>query len=233
VAEHRALFEALSLTVVSPSQPTMDLWLARSDVAHAGIVVLPHARLVDRGPAPKVPKDRPFRLAFAGMPVAHKGWEVFRDLVQKHGDDPRYEFLHLGGRTPGGLALTFHKVVVTDHAPRAMQDAVERFEVDAVLIWPLCRETFSFTAYEAVAGGAAVITGPDSGNVAAFVEGSGHGRVLPDETALGEAMASGDITELARAVRAPRLFDLAFSGLTVDLLGAGSAGSAGKRRGRR
>jgi hypothetical protein len=232
LGEHRALFEALSLTVVSPSQPTLDLWLARSAVPHAGTMVLPHARLVDRGAAPKAAKDRPFRLAFAGMPVAHKGWEVFRDLVQKHGDDPRFEFLHLGGRTPGGLALTFHKVVVTDHAPRAMQEAIERFEVDAVLIWPLCRETFSFTAYEAVAGGAAVITGPDSGNVAAFVESSGHGQVLPDEAALGLAVASGAIAGLARAVRAPRLFDLAFSGLTVDLLGAVAA-PAGKRRARR
>ena len=233
LAEHHALFEALSLTVVSPSQPTLDLWLARSNAPHAGATVLPHARLVDRGPAPKVAKDRPFRLAFAGMPVAHKGWEVFRDLVQKHGDDPRFEFLHLGGRTPGGLALKFHKVVVTDQAPRAMQETIERLEVDAVLIWPLCRETFSFTAYEAVAGGAAVITGPDSGNVAAFVESSGHGRVLPDEGVLGQALASGAIADLSRAAREPRLFDLAFSGLTVDLLGAAAAEPAGKRRARR
>jgi hypothetical protein len=109
-------------------------------------------------------------------------------------------------------------VTVTDDRPLAMQAAVEAAQVDVALIWPLCRETFSFTAYEAVAGGAAVITGPDSGNVAAFVGDGGHGRVLADEAALAELFASGAALELARARRRPKLYDLAFSGLTVDLL---------------
>ena len=218
LAEHARLFQRLSLTVVSPSRPTLDLWKASASYPAAAEVILPHATLVDREPAPRTPADRPLRLAFAGMPVAHKGWELFRDLVARHEGDPRYAFLHLGGRTPGGLPLAFHRVVVTDARPRAMQDAIERLEIDAVLIWPLCRETFSFTAYEAVAGGAAVVTGPDSGNVAAFVESSGHGRVLADEAALAALLESGEIAELARARRRPWLYDLAFSGLTVDLL---------------
>ena len=218
IAEHERLFERLSLTVVSPSQPTLDLWKASSAYPTAGEVVLPHARLVERGPAPIPPADRPLRIAFAGMPAAHKGWEVFRDLAVKHADDPRYHFLHLGGRTPPGLDVEFHKVTVTEARPRAMQDAISKHEADAVLIWPLCRETFSFTAYEAVAAGAAVITGPDSGNVAAFVEEGRHGLVLSDEEALAAAFESGEITALARAQREPLLYDLAFSALTVDLL---------------
>jgi hypothetical protein len=109
-----------------------------------------------------------------------------------------------------------------------MQETLEALEVDAVLIWPLCRETFSFTAYEAAAAGAAVITGPDSGNVAAFVAETGHGRVEPDEASLAAAFASGAITELARARRKPRLYDLKFSALTVDLLAP--AALQGRRR---
>ncbi|MGH6910216.1 MAG: hypothetical protein ACREEG_08530, partial [Phenylobacterium sp.] len=218
LAEHGRLFDRLDLTVVSPSQPTLDLWRSSWDFAAKAEVVHPHATLVERGPAAETPADRPLRIAFLGMPVAHKGWSIFEDLVQRHGDDPRYSFLHLGGRTPGGLPLEFHKVTVTDDDPRAMQDMVARLEIDAALIWPICRETFSFTAYEAVGAGAAVITGPDSGNVAAFVESSGHGRVMPDEAALAAALESGEITALSRAVRKPRLYDLAFSALTVDLL---------------
>jgi hypothetical protein len=218
LAEHERLFQRLSLTVASPSQPTLDLWRSRWDFAAKGAVVVPHARLVDRGPAPKVPAGRPLRVAYLGMPVAHKGWPIFRDLVLKHAEDPRYEFLHLGGRTPGGLPAAFHKVVVTDDRPRAMQEAIEKLQIDVVMIWPICRETFSFTAYEAVAAGAAVITGPDSGNVAAFVAGSGHGLVLPDESALAAALEGDAVGALARSVRKPRLYDLAFSALTVDLL---------------
>ncbi|HEX3364283.1 glycosyltransferase [Phenylobacterium sp.] len=218
IAEHERLFERLLLTVVSPAQTTLDLWKAAASYPTAGEVVLPHARLVERAPAPVPPADRPLRIAFAGMPAAHKGWEVFRDLAVKHADDPRYHFLHLGGRTPPGLGVEFHKVTVTEAKPRAMQDAIETHEADAVVIWPLCRETFSFTAYEAVAGGAAVITGPDSGNVAAFVEDGRHGLVLSGEEALAAAFENGEVAELARARRRPVLYDLAFSALTVDLL---------------
>jgi hypothetical protein len=218
IAEHQRLFERLSLTVVSPARTTLDLWKASSAYPTAGQVILPHARLVERGPAPVASADRPLRIAYAGMPAAHKGWEIFRDLVARHAGDPRYHFIHLGGRTEAGLSLEFHKVTVTEDRPRAMQEAIERHEVDAVLIWPLCRETFSFTAYEAVAGGAAVIAGPDSGNVAAFVEETGHGLVLTGEDALAAALESGGLAGLARAQRKPQLYDLAFSALTVDLL---------------
>lgn len=218
VAEHERLFERLSLTVVSPSKPTLDLWKASSAYPTAAELVLPHARLVERGPAPATPADRPLRIAYAGMPAAHKGWEVFRDLAATYAEDPRYHFLHLGGRAPTGSAIEFHKVIVTDDRPRAMQEALERHEADVALIWPLCRETFSFIAYEAVAAGAAVITGPDSGNVAAFVEEGRHGLVLAHEAAVAEAFASGDVLALARARRRPQLYDLAFSALTVDLL---------------
>ena len=218
LAEHERLFERLALTVVSPSQPTLDLWRRSWKFADKGEVILPHATLVERGPAKVAADKRPLRVAFAGMPVPHKGWPIFHDLVLRFAEDPRYAFLHLGGRTPGGLPLEFHKIVVTDQTPRAMQDALERLEIDVVLLWPLCRETFSFTAYEAVAAGAAVIAGPDSGNVAAFVHTGGHGLVMADEDALGVAFDSGDVAALSRARRKPMLYDLAFSALTVDLI---------------
>jgi hypothetical protein len=218
LAEHERLFERLSLTVVSPSQPTLDLWKARAAYPTAGEAIHPHAWLLERGPAPKTPADRPLRIAYAGMPAAHKGWEIFRDLASRHADDPRYHFLHLGGRPQPGLALEFHKVTVTDDRPRAMQEAIETHQADAVLIWPLCRETFSFIAYEAVAAGAAIVAGPDSGNVAAFVEAGGPGLVLSGEDALARAFETGAVAQLARSVRKPALYDLAFSALTVDLL---------------
>lgn len=218
LAEHERLFERLSLTVVSPSQPTLDLWKVSAGYRPAAEVVLPHARLVERGPASLPDAERPLRIGYCGMPSAHKGWEVFRDLVVRLADDPRYRFFHLGGRADPDLPVEFHKVTVTEARPRAMQQAIERHELDAALIWPLCRETFSFIAYEAVAGGAAVITNPDSGNVAAFVADGGHGLVAADEAALAELFASGEIAALSRAKRAPKLYDLAFSGLTIDLL---------------
>jgi hypothetical protein len=99
-----------------------------------------------------------------------------------------------------------------------MQETLETLQADAALIWPLCRETFSFTAYEAAAAGAAVIAGPDSGNVAAFAADPAVGRVLADEVVLAEAFASGDILALSRSARKATLYDLAYSGMTGDLV---------------
>ena len=216
---HRRLFERLALKVVAPSQTTLDFWRAHGGAAAPDAVVLPHARLVDRGPASKTPARRPFRVAFLGMPVTLKGWPVFRELAERLAGDPRYECLHLGGRTDASASgVAFHPVQVTQAQPQAMQAAVGEHGIDAALIWPLCRETFSFTAYEAAAGGAAVITGPDSGNVAAFVGETGLGRVLADEAALLAAFETGAILALGRGRRGARLSDLAYSGLTGDLV---------------
>ncbi len=226
IEAHETLFRRLRLTVAAPSQTTLDTWRAAWTFPAAREIVHPHARLVKRnsGRAPPGVAGRPFQFAFVGLPAVHKGWPVFRELALKFGDDPRYAFLHLGVRTERGLPVEHHQVAVGESAPLAMQSALEKLGVDAAMVWPLCRETFSFTAYEAAASGAAVVTGPDSGNVAAFVEATGFGWVLADEGALEAAFESGEILRLSRAARRAKPADLIFSGLTADLA-PGRAGS--------
>jgi hypothetical protein len=209
--------------VAAPSQTTLDLWTASTALPAAATAVLPHATLVAREAAPAVPADRPLRIAYAGLPVAHKGWPIFRALATRFAEDPRYEFHHLGARGDATLPAQFHAVSAGAQAPLAMRDALQAAEIDAVLLWPLCRETFSFVAYEAVAAGCAVIAGPDSGNVAAFVAETGHGQVLASETALTAAFDDGAILDLGRARRTPMLYDLRYSALTLDLAVAASA----------
>ena len=93
--------------------------------------------------------------------------------------------------------------------------------VDVAMIWSLCLETFSCAAYDSASAGAAVLTGPDSGNVAAFA-GQGHGLVLPDEQVLETWFETGEICKLARAARDARIYDLAFSRLTAQLVEQGA-----------
>ncbi len=218
IAAHELLFNSLKLTAVAPSQAAMDTWRSGWTFRTAGQAVLPHASLSPRAGEPGVQPERPFRFAFLGMPAPHKGWPIFRDLALRFAADPRYAFLHLAQAEVRGLPITHHPVAVTHDRPLAMLEAVKALGVDAAMIWSLCRETFSFATYEAVAGGACVITGPDSGNVARFVETEGHGSVIADEHALAALFESGAILDFARARRAPDLYDLSFSGLSVDLL---------------
>lgn len=223
LSEHERLFSQFEVTVVSPSESALKLWREAWRFPIKAAVVHPHARLTPRAEAPAARPREPFRVAYVGVPASHKGWPVFEGLVRRFGCDPRYRFLHLGARTAPGLAAEFHQLTVSAERPDAMQQAIEDLAIDAVLMWPLCRETFSFAAYEAVAGGAALITWPDSGNVAAFVESTGFGLVLPDEPSLAQLFETGAAAELSRAVRKPRLFDMEFSGMTADLLEQGVA----------
>jgi hypothetical protein len=222
IAEHERLFRALRLTVASPSQTTLDFWRSRSDFPSAGEVVHPHMRLVRRRRAPRG-EPGPLRVAFLGMPATHKGWPIFAELAERHAEDPRYRFFHLGARRDPRTAMEHQPVSVSLDNPHAMQAAIERLEIDVAVIWSIFRETFCLAAYEAVAAGAAVVTGPDSANVAAFVRKTGAGRVLPDEAALARAFDHGELLGLGRAARRPWLYDIKVSGMTADLIDAGAA----------
>ncbi|CAN5526457.1 hypothetical protein BH10PSE5_BH10PSE5_04920 [soil metagenome] len=218
IAEHSRLFRHLDLTLASPSQAALDTWKGGSDLDAIETRVQPLARLAPSRARPRTPAPGPFRFAFPGTPSLHKGWPIFRDLAIRFERDPRYAFLHLGKTPMSGLPLEHHPVSANARKPMAMRDALKRLDVDAAMIWSLCRETFSLTAYEAAAAGAAIVTGPDSGNIAAFTQGGGHGLVLPTEAALFAMFESGEILSLARARRAPPLFDLEFSNLSADLI---------------
>lgn len=217
IQAHQRLFERLSLTVAAPSQTTLDFWRSRTNLPARATEVVPLARLVSPGRIAPT-RDRPLRIAFLGMPSPLKGWPVFRELAMSLAQDPRYEFLHLGGRPDPAVPAAFHVVMTTADQPRAMLEAVKDLEVDVAVIWPLCRETFSFTAYEAVAGGAMVVTGQDSGNVAAFASGRGRGQVLTDVASLIAAFETGEIGALARSKRTVRHYDMIYGDMSRSLV---------------
>ncbi|WP_374573208.1 hypothetical protein [Phenylobacterium sp.] len=216
---HVRLFDQLALTVVAPAQPTLDTWRLGPAYPAAGTAVVPHAALAPKPPPASRRKDKRLRFGYLGFPIAHKGWPVFQRLAFKHADDPRYAFVHLGKTSVPGVPTLFRQVAVSADNPLAMRDAIADEELDVVMVWSLCRETFSFAAYEAASAGAMVATGPDSGNVAAFVEAGGHGRVFADEDALAAAFETGEILELARARRGAIAYDLMFSKLSFELIG--------------
>ncbi|WP_374343010.1 hypothetical protein [Phenylobacterium sp.] len=219
VAAHAALFRALDLTVAAPSQSVYDLWRARTTApVDQPYVIAPLARLVPRAAPKRALRQGPLRVAFLGMPSPHKGWPAFQALAERFSGDPRYEFWHLASRPVKAARLAFQEVAVTLETPRAMLDALETLQIDVAVLWSLCRETFSYTAHEAVAAGVAILTRPDSGNIAAFVAEGGHGRVLSDESQLTALFESGEVLALARGQRSPQHADLTMSALTADLL---------------
>lgn len=227
LAEHLALFDRVKPTVVAPSESALTLWRARFPAIERRAVVHPHATFVPakQRRVTRVDTDgpRPLRVGFLGMPTSHKGWPVFDQLARRFIGDPRYSFHHLAKETDPGLGLPLTVVVPTPQNATPMIDAVRDLELDVAVLWSLWPETFCFAAFEAVAGGAAILTNPDSGNVQDMVGRLGCGLVLEDDHALSALFVSGEVTRLSRARRQVKTQGLAYSRMTADLILGGAA----------
>lgn len=203
--QHSAFLKRFNVKTLAPSRSAADIWRTGfPDLPPAS--VLPHCYLRDKASEKlkQTPRRRgqgPLRIAFLGWPSSHKGWEVFCELAERFARDARYEFHHLGGGHNSTLPAIFSPVAVTIDDPRAMVNAMRSMKIDLALVWSLWPETFCFTAHEALAAGASIITHQDSGNVGALASEMG-GMVLESEEALFDRFRDGDIVAFIRG--APR-----------------------------
>ena len=219
LAEHSRFFSTFAMTVLAPSQAALDLWTRSFPIAPVAAKVHPHATLRKRlGTAPDRDPAAALRVAFLGMPAEHKGWPVYARLVERFAEDPRYEFHHLGKTPDPAVEACFTAIEPSAEVAEPMAAAVERLGIDVAILWSLCPETFCFTAYEAVAGGAAIVTNPDAGNVPRFVVDNGYGQVAADEDVLIELFERGEILPLARAIRGEAAYSLAYSRMSADFI---------------
>jgi hypothetical protein len=219
----RALFSAVPFTGVAPSAFAAEYLETRGDGLLKASIVQPHCVIErDAGDAAHEAIDRSgaVRVAFLGHAAAHKGWTTFIGLVDAFGHDEAYAFHHLGAGTRMHRRTHFTPVSVLEDGPNAMVDALRAQLIDAVVLWSLSPETFSFVAHEALAANALILTGEQSGNVARMAREHGGG-VFRDEEALLRAFADGTIAQLIRRHRAERSRPgrLIFSGMSVSVLG--------------
>jgi len=205
LARMRALFSAVPVTVLSPSQVTLDLWQRRATFPAAGAHVVPHVELTwSRRAIRRPPRTKgPFRVAFLGSPSAHKGWPVFQRLSHDPMLIDDFDFFALTAEKVRlrGKRVRVH---VKPERPNAMADAVAERAIDLVVHWPSWAETFSLTTYEALQGGAYIITNTVSGNVAETVRETQRGAVLENEADLFAFFRDGRASALAQHARRDR-----------------------------
>ncbi len=204
-AEHlasvRALFAAVPFHVVAPSAAALTTWKAAA-LPYRSTTVHPHCRLLTE-PAPASVRAGPVRVAFLGHAKANKGWPIWRSLVAQCGQSPQYRWFHLGSPDPAAVlpGVDHRDVTTTRHQPDAMIAALAGLQIDLVAMlspWP---ETFSYTTFEALAGGADVICLADSGNVADTVRRLGRGVVIPQAEGVIEFFGSGEAARYAGLAR--------------------------------
>ena len=214
-------FAEVQVDIASPSRVTADLWKSKSGLTPASITEIPHVALdpVDRGVPLLAAQENKIRVGYLGDQVQHKGWTDFTGLLQDTDRSPGLQFVVLSRKRPLLGEDEWINVSVTAEHPNAMAEAVAAADLDIVLHWPAWPETFSFTTFEALAGGAYVVTNPWSGNVADAVRTSGNGVILADNASLLDFARGEGIKKLVDARRArtrqielrPRHSDLSFT----------------------
>lgn len=226
-ARIKAFFDGLDVHVIAPAEFTAGYWRQRTDLRPASSTVVNHMAL-DWTPRQVLTQEAksgegdPITIAFVGYPVPYKGWPLFERLVREYrGAESKFRFVYFGISEIESDQVERFPVRVTAADPDAMIRAIAEQEVDFVLHWATWAETFSFSTYEALAGGAYVLTNLISGNVAATVRRLGRGAVLNDEADLDAFFRDGRLTELAGELRAKRSREIPMhtrSALTFEVL---------------
>lgn len=223
----QAFFASVEAKVLAPSNGAMDLWKANSKLTPASAEVLPHVKLTKKnkkanGTASEA--DAPKRIAFVGYPGIHKGWHTFVKLHKQLNTREGYRFVYFGSNPPPATENLQHvAVTVTAENPGAMIDALAENQIDLVLHWASCFETFSFSTIEAICAGSAVLTNAGSGNVASLVRKYDAGAVLNDEEDLLELFEDGraeDLVSKTRDLREKQQWKADLSSMTFDVLEA-------------
>lgn len=197
------LFNATPFTVVAPSESAFSIWEQHSSYPHIDHKIIPHKSIafdnLSTSANHPIENNKKIKVAFIGRQSDIKGWPTFTRLTETFRNDSRYEFYHLGLRTENSRAFAkFMEVRSTPDEPDKMTQAVKTAGIDIVLLWSICPETYSLVAMEVMAGGALIITNPQSGNIRALVTQYERGKIFETEEMLFTAFQSNEIAKWAK-----------------------------------
>ena len=215
------LFELLNrykdrLLFVSPSETTKEIFLAFHPEYADKTVVIPHLKLTgsSRSNIKLVKEDEPVNIAFLGYRNPRKGWDLWKSITTKYKDDQDYSFFIFN--SDDQLYQDMKKVPVrfTEDRMDAMTRALIDNRIHAVFLWSLWPETYSYTFFESYSANCFVITGKNSGNIAAAVQKYGNGRIFGSLSELETFLT--DSRELRQEINRFRMSEKAGPELVSD-----------------
>ena len=167
------------LLFVSPSEITKDIFLNFHPEYADKTVVIPHLKLTGNSTnIEPVKEDEPVKIAFLGYRNPMKGWDLWESITAKYKNDPGYSFYIFNSDDLVYKDMIKVPVRFTEDRMDAMTKALIENGIHAVFLWSLWPETYSYTFFESYSANCFVITGRESGNIAAAVQKYGNGRTF-------------------------------------------------------
>ena len=185
----------MGFSFVTPSDAARNVLRASPLFAGVPISVVTHLSLLPQEHIryKLIESGAKLRVAYCGHPVFHKGWHIFKEIVELSGTTRQYEFYHFGVHKTDLHPIDFVTVRNNNNSREAMVSALRENDIDIVVIPALWAETFCYVAYEALLAGALVVTLDCSGNVARLSEKQREVKVYPS----GKAMVTAFVDNSA------------------------------------
>lgn len=206
------------LRVTAPSESVARGWLESWPEFRGRVEVIPHwvATRTARGPGREV--GTRLRVAFAGVQLGHKGWDVWcRAVAAARASKVAVDFLYFGLDTEVPEGVRAVRVAYGE-----LTEALRHERVNVLCQWSMVPETYSYVYFEAAQAGTWVVAPPMSGNIADAIRKTGWGTVLADEAALAAFLQDEARMRatLAAAREVERPAEMAVNSQVVDELPA-------------
>lgn len=173
------------IVFISPSITTKNIYANFHPEYEKNIVVIPHQKYKGKytDNLEKIEQKEKIRAAFLGMPMKHKGWNVWKQLVDST-DEKKYEFIVFNSSDDLYSKMKKVKVGFSKDNLNAMTDILRKYKIHIVILWAIWPETYSYTCFEAFSANAFIITNSNSGNIADVIRTNGNGVILSNEKEL-------------------------------------------------
>ena len=149
-----------------------------------------------------IPEKTKIKVAFCGLPSEIKGWNSWIDAVDSAvAQHSNIEFYHMGKSTKKH-AHVMNVSVGFKTNELTMTEALRQHNIDCVVLWSQCPETYSYVYYECLAANTFVITSRCSGNIAEQVKRNRTGIVLENDEQLRILLS--DSSKLAQLINEMR-----------------------------
>lgn len=169
------------ITYVFPSDVVKEIWQNTFQVPNK-LLVVPNTKFCKETQSYTVKnQNEKIKIAFIGYGRIEKGWNIWKKICENY--DEKYDLYVLGDGECGGK-VTKVPVSVSKDGPNAMVDAIRKYNIDIAFLWSTRPETYSYTFYESYVSGCYVITGSQSGNIAAMTKVYQCGSVFETEEKL-------------------------------------------------
>jgi len=184
------------ITVVAPSESAKVIWSSTYPLYKDHVKVLNHQTFIGEyeGNCKSIGIDDKVKIAFVGAQAKKKGWQQWENVVSTINKNSKgnKEFYHFGKTNDVLEYIIKIPVSFQKDGINAMVTALRKNNIDCVILWSLCPETYSYTYYESTAANSFIITNQFSGNIADAVKERHNGIVLKNMEELRELLENED-----------------------------------------